>query len=239
MKKIFVLLMSAVMLAVGVNAAFEKVNTYNNNFSDVADTAWYAQNVKTAYELGFMNGKSEGKFDPSGNVTVVEALTMASRLHAIYNGTEVKPRAKGESEFRVDFDSMENVSIRANTIGRVEDGVLILESKGPNNIGLYDLGAMIVGLDLDANVCKKVKIRMRRDFLPNVNAEAQRDERLELFYITSTETQYDMAKYVPIGTSKVADMSEWFEVEVDVSSKETWKDYIKGIRLDPTNNNGI
>ncbi len=239
MKKLVFVVLATLMLAVSVNAAFEKVNTYDNNFSDVKDSAWYAENVKTAYELGFMNGKSEGKFDPNGNVTVVEALTMASRLHAIYNGTEVKPREAGNNEFRIDFDSMENVSVRSNTIGRVEDGVLVLESKGPNNNGLYDLGTMIVGLDLDANEYNKVKIRMRRDFLPNVNGDENRDERLELFYITSTETQYDMSKYVAIGTSKVSDMSEWFEVEVDVSSKEKWKDYIKGVRLDPTNNNGI
>ena len=49
MKKFLIVLMAALMLAVSVNAAFEKVNTYNNNFSDVADTAWYAANVKTAY----------------------------------------------------------------------------------------------------------------------------------------------------------------------------------------------
>ena len=74
MKKILVLLMVATTLAVGVNAAFEKVNTYSGNFSDVADTAWYAENVKIAYELGFMNGKGENTFDPDGRVTVAEAL---------------------------------------------------------------------------------------------------------------------------------------------------------------------
>ena len=89
MKKILVVLMAVVMLAMGANAAFEKVNTYENNFTDVTENNWFFDNVKTAYELGFMNGKADGIFDPNGSVTVVEGITMASRLHAIYNDTEV------------------------------------------------------------------------------------------------------------------------------------------------------
>ena len=114
MKKLLVLLMAALMLAMGANAAFEKVNTYENNFNDVADTAWYAENVKTAYELGFMNGKSEGKFDPDGNVTIIEGITLASRLHAAYNGTEVTKVEKEILECRYDFnDSSELVDLTA------------------------------------------------------------------------------------------------------------------------------
>ena len=37
MKRILTVVLAAIMLAVGVNAAFEKVNTYNNDFSDVKD----------------------------------------------------------------------------------------------------------------------------------------------------------------------------------------------------------
>ena len=69
---IAICLFLAVVLSLSAFAAFEKTNTYDNNFSDVPETSWYAENVKTAYELGFMNGKSEGKFDPNAGVTVVE-----------------------------------------------------------------------------------------------------------------------------------------------------------------------
>ena len=37
MKKLFTVLLCVAMLAAGVNAAFEKVNTYDNNFSDVTE----------------------------------------------------------------------------------------------------------------------------------------------------------------------------------------------------------
>ena len=92
MKKILTALLAATMLAVGANAAFEKVNTYNNNFSDVNDSNWFAANVKTAYELGFMNGTSADVFSPEGNVTVAQGITMASRVNASYNAKEIKTK---------------------------------------------------------------------------------------------------------------------------------------------------
>ena len=71
-------------------AGFTKTNTYaDGTFDDVKSTSWYAKEVASAYELGFMNGKAEGKFAPDGNVTVAEAITMASRVHSIYNGKEI------------------------------------------------------------------------------------------------------------------------------------------------------
>ena len=42
---------------VGAAEAFAKVNDYAKvNFEDVAENAWYAPEIKNAYELGFMNG---------------------------------------------------------------------------------------------------------------------------------------------------------------------------------------
>ena len=59
-------------------------------FKDVASTAWYAEVVATAYDLGFMEGDDKG-FSPNGNVTIAQAVTMAARLHSIY--------ATGKAEF--------------------------------------------------------------------------------------------------------------------------------------------
>ena len=72
-------------LAVSASAAgFAKTQTYTDGmFTDVAGTEWYAAEVKSTYELGLMNGQGNGIFAPSGNVTVGEAITMASRAAAI------------------------------------------------------------------------------------------------------------------------------------------------------------
>ncbi len=81
----------ALSLACAVNgAAFQKTNEYKSgHFTDVPENAWYAGEVKSAYELGFMNGKSDSEFVPAGSVTVAEGITMASRVHAIYNGKTI------------------------------------------------------------------------------------------------------------------------------------------------------
>ncbi|MBQ1351384.1 MAG: S-layer homology domain-containing protein [Oscillospiraceae bacterium] len=64
---------------------FRKTKTYTaGQFSDVPANAWYAGNVKEAYETGLVLGTSTSKFSPSGNMTIAEAVTLAARLHSIY-----------------------------------------------------------------------------------------------------------------------------------------------------------
>ena len=66
---------------------FQKVNQYTpgQTFGDVADGAWYAGNVQTAYELDLIQGSGPAAFSPNGNMTVGAALALACRLHSIYN----------------------------------------------------------------------------------------------------------------------------------------------------------
>ena len=48
-------------------------------FSDVAESAWYAGYIGTAYSCGIIAGRSDTVFDPEGTITVVEAKIMLSR----------------------------------------------------------------------------------------------------------------------------------------------------------------
>ncbi len=75
------------------NFSYKKL--YNTGiFSDIDEEAWYGSKqtgaVKLAYRYGLMSGRADGTFDPSGSMTVAEALTIAARVHDIYydNGTE-------------------------------------------------------------------------------------------------------------------------------------------------------
>ncbi len=89
-KTLGVLAMTVTLATAAFAAGFTKTHTYaDGTFDDVKNTSWYAKEVASAYELGFMNGKAERQFAPDGNVTVAEAITMASRVHAIYNGKEI------------------------------------------------------------------------------------------------------------------------------------------------------
>ena len=76
----------AAALAVTASAGFAKTKTYNANFADVKENAWYAKEVASAYELGFVDGVSDKEFSPDTTVTVAQGITMASRVHAAYNG---------------------------------------------------------------------------------------------------------------------------------------------------------
>lgn len=58
-KRIFVGLLAALAFTFhGFAADFNKTTAYaDGTFTDVPDSEWYASEVKSAYELGFMNGR--------------------------------------------------------------------------------------------------------------------------------------------------------------------------------------
>lgn len=53
-------------------------------FTDISDGYWYGKYVAKAYVLGLVQGNADGSFDPNGNVTLAEAVALASRLHSTY-----------------------------------------------------------------------------------------------------------------------------------------------------------
>lgn len=64
---------------------FTAKNRYSSGlFADVNSNHWFAENVKTTYELGLMKGTGSGTFSPGNNVTLAEAVTLAARIHSIY-----------------------------------------------------------------------------------------------------------------------------------------------------------
>ena len=63
---------------------FTKTNTYSNTFTDIPTGHWATSVIKTCYEYGLMNGTSATTFDPTGDLTIAQALVMACRVHEIY-----------------------------------------------------------------------------------------------------------------------------------------------------------
>ena len=90
----FAAAVSAMLATLSISACaaeFEKTSTYTDGqFTDVPASEWYAAEVKSTYELGLMNGKSSTIFAPDGKVTVAEGITIASRVHANYNGKTIE-----------------------------------------------------------------------------------------------------------------------------------------------------
>lgn len=70
-------------------AGFGRVLSYTpGQFTDVDEGQWYGTTqegaVKAAYELGLMVGDG-AVFNPEGNVSIAETLTMAARIHSYYH----------------------------------------------------------------------------------------------------------------------------------------------------------
>lgn len=110
----FVFAAALSVLSLCADAAFAKTNTYpENKFTDVDSSAWYASEIAGAYELGFMNGKSETVMAPDGTVNVAEAVTIAARLNAAYENRtdELQNGAKSESWYDIYAEYAEKYGI--------------------------------------------------------------------------------------------------------------------------------
>ena len=53
-------------------------------FVDVLSTDWFYNNVKTAWEMGLVNGKTANTYEPTANLTYAEAVKLAACMHQYY-----------------------------------------------------------------------------------------------------------------------------------------------------------
>ena len=63
---------------------FTKTNRYDKPFADVPKYEWYAETVQSAYEYGLVKGSSDTEFEPLGNITIAETITLACRIYSTY-----------------------------------------------------------------------------------------------------------------------------------------------------------
>lgn len=78
---------------------FTKDLTYTSDtFNDNHTSDWFYENVAAVYQYGLMNGSGDNKFNPSGNITLAETITVAERINCIYNYGELP-------EFEADDDN--------------------------------------------------------------------------------------------------------------------------------------
>lgn len=82
---------------------FKETTTNIPDFVDVADAAWYNADVDKAVALGFMKGRNDTTFDPNGDVSVAEIITVAARAHAIYFGKELNETAAAGEKWYAPF----------------------------------------------------------------------------------------------------------------------------------------
>lgn len=161
--------LSVLMLACCCTAeGFEKKLSYTGSFADVSTTEWFASEVKSAYELGFMKGMSDTQFSPNGNVTVAEAITMASRVHASYN-KKAEPVASASGNWYQSFVDY------AVTEGIIERDMFDSYTR---NIKRSEM-AQVFHNSVPSSWLTKIN---NVDYLPDINEKADyRDEILALY----------------------------------------------------------
>ena len=81
MKRIFLFVLSLVMCTTAF--AFT-ANAAEFKFTDVPESAWYYADVKSAVEMGLINGKSTTEYKPDDNLTYAEAIKLAACMHQLY-----------------------------------------------------------------------------------------------------------------------------------------------------------
>lgn len=58
-------------------------------FTDINKTDWFFKDVTKAYELGLVSGKGNNAFNPSGKVTIAEAIMIATNINSQYTGEPI------------------------------------------------------------------------------------------------------------------------------------------------------
>ncbi len=85
---IALLLVAVLVLSMGLLTAFTR-------FIDVSEAQWYAGDVADVQRYGLINGVGDDRFDPDGTLTLAQAITLASRLHAYNNGLSIDTGTDG------------------------------------------------------------------------------------------------------------------------------------------------
>lgn len=85
-KKILTGTLCAVLLAAAASVsagAYTAQRSYNGEFYDVSTSAWYYDEVASAYSLGLINGKSANSFNPDDSLTLAETIKLAASCHQL------------------------------------------------------------------------------------------------------------------------------------------------------------
>ncbi len=132
---VFLALVMTVVSSAGISAEglenFTQRDEYTDSvFNDVKADDWFYENVASVYEYGLMNGKGAGRFDPQGNITVAETLTIAARLHSIYTKNSTEEFTKSSPWYQVYADYCEAAGITAALTEGLPDDLNEQASRG-------------------------------------------------------------------------------------------------------------
>lgn len=204
MKKVLSIILALCMLA-SATVAFGAET--GNPFSDVAEDAWYHDEIVKAVKTGIINGKSETVFAPDDLLTYAEAIKLAACMNQVYLSGEVtltpgdvwyEPFAEycleagitdREYSYNESVTRAGYIEIFANAlpdeayddINNIPDGsILDVKDNAPYAIYVYKLyrAGIVTGVDDDHNCNPDASIK-RSEVAAIISRMMNKDERVE------------------------------------------------------------
>ena len=191
----------------------------------------------------------EGSFDEEG-VSVIDGITVASSLHARYNNNDIVSKDISDFEYSIEMDDASVFVDLSDRNSVNHDGINLTHAEGgidetevylygtsvKKENGGYDPQVVINGLNLDARNYNKITIRIKYANAPGYYINL-RYQLLQVFFKTNTDSALSESKSIRYELKQHSNVTNWFEIELDMSTIDSWKDVITGIRIDPLNNN--
>ncbi|MGO5028048.1 trypsin-like peptidase domain-containing protein [Candidatus Agathobaculum pullicola] len=178
-------------------------------FTDVADNAWYADNVRAAYEYGLINGQSATRFAPDSSLTVAEAVKLAASLHSIYN--------TGSAEF-----ASSSPWYRTYVDYALQNGILQAERSDYTQPASRAVFASVLAAALPTDALGAINT-IADGAIPDVSTSASYAEAVYLLYRAGVLTGSDSAgRFMPTGTIKRSEAAAIVTRMADSSLRRTF-----------------
>lgn len=188
--------------------------------------------------------------EDDSNLTLIDGITIASSLHAKYNDKEISTSEPSSFEqvlemddasVLVDLSDRNSVNLGGINFTYAEGGIdedegYLYCTSTQKSSGGYDPQVVINGLLLDTRNFNKITLRVKYENVPGSNV-ALRSKTLQLFFKTNVDSSLSESKSVKYNLKNQSDVTDWFEIELDVSSDADWNNIVTGIRIDPLDGN--
>lgn len=189
---------------------FTAQTTYTpGQFTDVADNAWYADNVRAAYEYGLINGQSATRFAPDSSLTVAEAVKLAACLHSIYN--------TGSAEF-----ASSSPWYRTYVDYALQNGILTAERSDYTQPASRAVFASVLAAALPADALGAINT-IEDGAIPDVSSSASYADAVYQLYRAGVLTGSDSAgRFMPSSTIKRSEAAAIVTRMADPSLRRTF-----------------
>ena len=189
---------------------FTAQTTYTpGQFTDVADDAWYADNVRVAYEYGLINGQSATRFAPDSSLTVAEAVKLAACLHSIYN--------TGSADF-----ASSSPWYRTYADYALQNGILTAERSDYTQPASRAVFASVLAAALPAEALGAINT-IADGAIPDVSSSASYADAVYLLYRAGVLTGSDSTgRFMPSSTIKRSEVAAIVTRMADPSLRRTF-----------------